>query len=234
MFLQVPKQIVDVARQVGFVLGEDDKLRDFVAFEIDLDGVNPLEFNKEDALDWPDSNPGPVNLSLPNSTARHSHSGPVQGQNVVHGEDGNFYFSAETREKGNGGTVMLLTNMAVIEKNQVSVIGLFKGTKATRTSGAYEERGVIVPFPNFSDVVFGDLQPKAKLPNQLSCTWAATDAERAHLNKRPEAENEESTNDNEKENDHDHYNSSLVRQATFASRTFHQNMVATMHMTPGY
>ena len=240
LFLQVPEQIVNVARQVGFVFAGDNKLRDFVAFEVNLDSDNRTGLNKEDALDWP-SNEGTVNLPFPNTTAGHSHSAPVQGQNVVHGDDGYDYFVVESGERGNSGTVMFLTHMTGTQSIAVSVIGVFKGTKTIGSSGTYEERGVIVSFPNFSDVVFGDLQPEADLPNQLSCTWAATDAERAHLYKRPQAENEESTNNNEKENDHDYYYSStnsnlkiLVRQATFASRSFHQNMVATLHKKPGY
>ena len=74
---------------------------------------------------------------------------------------------------------MFMENRTWLKDNQVLVIGLFRGTKKIGKEGENEERGIIVPFPNFSDVEFGELQPKENLPNQLNCMWAATDKEYA-------------------------------------------------------
>ena len=162
VYLTVPKKVMNVAQRVGFVFTEDSKLRDFVAIEVNLKGDNPTGVKKEDALEWPNNNQATVELGRPNSSAGHSHSAPVRGQNVVHGNDGNFHFVADSREKGNSGAIMFLENRTLVGNNQVHVLGLFKGTKDIGRKGEYEERGAILPFPNFDNVQFGELQGKGK------------------------------------------------------------------------
>ena len=55
---------------------------------------------------------------------------------------------------------MFMENRTWLKDNQVLVIGLFRGTKKIGKEGEYEERGIIVPFPNFSDVDLGNCNRK--------------------------------------------------------------------------
>lgn len=174
VLVYVPKILFRLVDAVGFVTDENKKLSHSNKTDIIFLKLSSLPVQGDgtpyNTMEWEwikCGNELQTELKTkPNSVAGYATSAPVCGQHCVARDDGTMKFVADSREKGNSGAIMCLVNRdsitevvdngGTVQEAPPRVIGVFKGIDRNdgKTTDLVESRGVIVPFPTFSEIDF--------------------------------------------------------------------------------